>query len=292
MKDYFINVWLGVFIKPKIAIEYALKNRSDIALAILLTFTLWYQPYGTFFIAMLEVADYINGTILNTIFFGLTYFLLYKIGQIFKSQATKLEILFVIVLINIVFIFLLVFEMICMFIIVSIFDIELSNLVLTLSIIIFLVFFFYIFIMLLNKVQKIAIYKSILVLLLTNIILVCMTLVSNYFLNEQRNLGIFIYEVMIDNTKVLSKKVDYHVSIAELLEDQKLYEDAITQYVIAVKLEDDNVSKSEHYYWIAEDYKKLGMDKEALIYAKKSLTLTPEDEDSLKQVSEFQAYDE
>ena len=39
---------------------------------------------------------------------------------------------------------------------------------------------------------------------------------------------------------------------------------------------------------IAEDYKSLDMIDDALKYAKESLALTPEDEDSLEQVSELE----
>ena len=142
--------------------------------------------------------------------------------------------------------------------------------------------------MILNQVQKISKFKSILVLVLTNITLVLIVGISNYFEEEQQNLGILINKMMINNTKNLSNKINYHMNITDILEDKELYEEAISHYFIAIKLEDDNISISEHYYWIAEDYKKLGRDKDALVYAKKSLALTPEDEDSLEQVRELQ----
>jgi len=79
------------------------------------------------------------------------------------------------------------------------------------------------------------------------------------------------------------------VNLTDLLEEQERYEESIEYYFKALKIEESDVTKSEHYYWIAEDYRKLGRIDDALKYAKKSLALSPEDKDSLEQVSELQS---
>lgn len=286
MKQYFINVWLGVFTKPQNAIDYVLKNRNDLFLSILFTLYIFFYGYSSLFISSLAIAKYIHSDIIGTIFFGLLFLLFFLFGKIFGSKANKKDIFFVLILSHMAWFLLLVFNMIFIITIVAVFDIE-PMFPTIIGSVITVIYYFYILIMLLNKVQNISKIKSILVLFFVFMTLAFITILSNYFLKEQQNLGISIYEMMIKNTKNISKKVDYHITIAEILEDQELYEDAITHYFVSVKLEDDNTSKSEIYYWIAEDYKKLDRYEDALIYAEKSLALTPDDEDSLEQVSEL-----
>lgn len=288
MKAYFTNVCLGVFVKPQNAITYALKNTSELYLAIIFLISIWFNTYSVVFISSLNIGRYINDVVMNVIFFGLLFLLLYLFGKLFKSKATKKDIFFVVLLSDIVFLLLPLFGTGFVAIVSNVLDSEFSYLLFMAGISILSLYFFYIFVMILNQVQKISKFKSILVLVLTNITLVLIVGISNYFEEEQQNLGILINKMMINNTKNLSNKINYHMNITDILEDKELYEDAISHYFIAIKLEDDNSSISEHYYWISEDYKKLGRHKDALVYAKKSLALTPEDEDSLEQVRELQ----
>jgi len=147
----------------------------------------------------------------------------------------------------------------------------------------------YIVVQLLNTVQKVSMKKSVAVVLLTTLTLMFIVGVSKYFEKEQQNLALSIYQTLLNNTDNNAKKSTYYVDISELYEDKEEYAQAIEYYFKALNIEENNITKSEHYYWIAEDYKKLDKIDEALKYAKKSLALTPEDEDSLEQVSELQS---
>jgi len=143
--------------------------------------------------------------------------------------------------------------------------------------------------LLLNKVQKAPMWKSVVVVVLTTFTLLFIVGTSKHFEKKQQDLMLSLYQNWSENTNNISKKLKYYMTITDLLEEQEQYEEAIEYYFKALKIEESDVTKSEHYYWIAEDYQKLGEIDDALKYAKKSLALSPEDEDSLEQVSELQS---
>lgn len=288
---YFIKVVLGVLIKPKNAIEYALIHTNNLFLVFMLTISIWFGGYARFFILSLENREYLNIKFLYFIFFLIVFILLYSFSKIFKSKVRKKDIAFVLLLINIVYFPILPIVLI---ILLSMgftketLNIDYFDLPIVLAVIgVIFVYVVYIFTMLLNKVQKIPIWKTILILMISHTIIASLIVINNHFAKEEKDFVVDIYKTMLNHTKKVSKKIDYNLNIAEIYEEQELYENAISHYFKALEYEDDNVSKSEYYYWIADNYRKLDMNNKALIYAEKSLKLTPEDEDSIKQVNEI-----
>ena len=128
MKAYFTNVWLGVFVKPQNAITYALKNISELYLAIILSISIWFNTYSVVFISSLNIGRYINDVVMNVIFFGLLFLLLYIFGKLFKSKATKKDIFFVVLLSDIVFLLLSLFGTVFVAIVSNVLDSEFSYL--------------------------------------------------------------------------------------------------------------------------------------------------------------------
>jgi len=106
---------------------------------------------------------------------------------------------------------------------------------------------------------------------------------------EYQDLAIVFYKKhiksLVDDN---DNKAKFYEKISTIYQEQKKYRDVVMYLKQAVLFEKDNNTLSEHYYYIAEAYKKFDKHIKALEYAKRSLKLMPNDESSIKQVEEMQ----